>query len=290
MGRMAKQTTLMSLTCGLALLTLVTAVLADEPESQTRFLSPLPEGGIASVNTISVVNQTSAPLRLDVSWGRLSPFSAAALDSPLGALSVYAPFYCDCLCGGECVECEEPNDAWVDIAPGETTIFDWPGQLARVGLSEWGGCADLFNPAPGRYLFVVCAAGAEACTNTEVALPTVEPIQLVFNDEAQAPTCAELPDIALRAARTALARMDRNNVVRARLSECDPGAVACHDGNAEVELSTEARSCDLHAWLRAGEVELLVNLPLPEGWVGGAQFRTWFEPFATQIRRVEYTQ
>ena len=290
MGRMVNRTMLGYLVIGLALLTFATTVSADEPENQAPFWSELPDGGTATATTISVANQTSTPVRLDVSWGRLAPFSAAALDSTLGTFSVYAPFYCDCLCGGECVECEEPEDAWIDIAAGETTAIDWLGQLARVGMSEWGGCTDVFSPTPGRYLFVVCTAGGAACADAEVTLPAVEPIQLVLTDTAPAPTCAERADIAVRAARTALAHMDLKNIVRTRLSACYPNTVACHDGSEEVELSTEAGRCDLHAWLRSGEVELLVNVPLPEGWVGGAQFRTWLEPFATQIRRVQYTQ
>ncbi|MCA9563796.1 MAG: hypothetical protein KC561_09920 [Myxococcales bacterium] len=286
---MSKETLCVTLLLALSSIGAQSALAHDDP-SETPFWAPLPVEATAMPANFIVDNQTEASLRFDVTWGQASPFSAASAEHDFGALGLYEEFLCNCVCGEDCVDCEEPMERVVDIAPGESHAFAWGGYFWRLGQSRIGSCMQPFASLSGEYLVVACTQSGAQCASTTVNLPATDPIRIVFGSESTPPECDTHPEVAERAVRSALGRMSIGSIVTDRHAVCDVETAVCHDDDEEAELGTAADTCELHAWLRDDGVEVLVHLPLPEGTLGGEQYRTWFDPYATRVRRVQYTQ
>ncbi|MBT3219087.1 MAG: hypothetical protein HN348_08355 [Proteobacteria bacterium] len=261
------------------------------------FLSPFVDtpnlDAPAQVAEIVVINDTTAALSFNVTYGLHQPFLVAPLEAELGLVSLNGKKHmCDCQCGkGRCVECEEPRTELKTVNPGESWAFDWSGKLQSYRTDDDNGwCFDAFAAPAGPYLFKVMKGTAVG--RARVVLPTKEKIELrVVEEEGKLTKCPLGEGMVERVARASLERLRRKGGFDERLKDCRVEDAVCVLPD-EVEAEKKKRqssACSVLAVPR-GELEVLVYLPLPPDTVGGDVFSHFFDVDGTRVHRVVYTQ
>jgi len=256
----------------------------------------------ASPVTISILNDTDAPLRFDRTFGPASPLSVERLDGALARgtsldqqdddLSHRWIATCACHCGpGVCPDCEPPMPVIVTLAPGERYELPWNGLFRRGATGPADNpCLVSFSPAADRYRFTGCAEQG-GCARRVARLPATEPIEIRMSARARATTCADL-DPAVMQRIGPLVRSAVQGVLRDRPVASCPTTPTCvmPDEIAATQARTHAGECALLAIPRGFEVEYRVHLPLPEGYNGGENFAHFYDPAGARMLRARYEQ
>ncbi len=245
--------------------------------------------------TLSVVAPPDTPVDLDTTWGSLAFLRMVDLSGTLLETGLHMPdAFCACECDPElrCPECEPPMPSTLHLEPGQRHDLTWDGRITRFRVdADHDRCAEVRPPTQGPWLLAACDQDSQHCARAEVRFPSELPLLLELGGpQGPATTCPTGAE--QRLARAHHARLMSRGVVPDRVRPCDPEAARCvqPDALAAALASSRDQACTLWVIPRGQELEVMAFAPLPEGYVGGERYSSFWDPWGTRITRVRNEQ
>jgi hypothetical protein len=273
-----------------------------EATEETSPAAEDPPPAEATPATIRVLNDTDEAVTLDRSFGPAEPLGIRRLDGELDPTAELDEqddersggwvSTCECACGDDpCPECEPPPTVQVELEPGEAYELPWNGRLKRHREHPGGGiCYESFAPPRGRYLVTACTTEGR-CGRAEVTLPASETIEVRLSNAATATACSDVSPEAMERAGAGLIGQLRHVLRERPLDRCPDRPRCVAPGEIQGALrEAHDEPCSLFVVPRGHEIEAILLAPLPDGYVGGEQFRHWLDPDATRVLRARFEQ